>query len=76
MADAVRVQVVEGVEGLAHHKGRLRLRQVLTLRDEEEKFTTFTKSEENKKIWKVREDQARRVAEKSEKTSQKKLRTQ
>ena len=42
MTDAVRVEVVQSVEGLSHDKGGLRFSQMLLLRDEEEKFTACT----------------------------------
>ena len=44
MADAVRVQIVEGVEGLSHHKSGLSLCQMLSLCDEEKQFSTITQS--------------------------------
>ena len=49
MANAIGVQVVESVEGLAHDEGSLGFSQVLALGDEEEKFATFAQPK-NKEI--------------------------
>lgn len=43
VANAVRMKIVQGVEGLSHDARGLHLRQMLLLRDVEEKFATFAK---------------------------------
>ena len=44
MANPIIVQIAKSVESLAHHKGSLGLRQVLSLGDVEEQLTSFAKS--------------------------------
>ena len=43
MTDTVRVEVVEGVESLAHDEGSLCLSQVLPFGDVEEELAAFAK---------------------------------
>lgn len=43
VANTIRVQVVESVEGLAHDEGCLSLGQMLPLGDEKEQFTSLAK---------------------------------